>query len=366
MQDLGSGLRRSPLWMAAFVTPVLMMFLFSFFNLSAPVDPARAMAGLEVGVVNLDTGAGPLRLSDQMLGKIGQSMPFSVAPFESEDAARAALEAGEIAAIITIPADFSSAGTSGGAITVKVLATQHLSPVETQLGSTLGQQLQGGMTAAMAQAPLPQKPTVTVVTELLHAAPNQAALVAPAITTFAVWIGSLVGVLALYLATEQAKSELGATRVAGLRIGVPVVVSVVASLVLALVIAWLAESWAAIPGLWLVLWAGIGAIGLTLAGLVAMFGFWALLALLPLVFYQSVLAGAQAPVAAAPDWLRWVGEAVPFHVLPQSIRAALIGGPDGGFWSAAPVAALFGVVLVLAGTYLWSGGKRSLATKQHG
>lgn len=366
MHGLGGGLQRSPLLAAALAAPVFIMFLFSFFNLSAPVDPARAMAVLKVGIINLDSGVGPLKLSERMLGGIGEVLPFGVTPLDTEEAGRAALEAGNVAAIITIPANFSMAATTGGAIELKVLSTQHLTPIETQLGGMLAQQLQGGISAAMAQSPLPQKPTLTVTAEILHAAPNQAGILAPAIATFAIWVGSLVGAIALYLATEQAKGELGAARTAGIRTVAPLAVAALASLVLALVIAWLSESWGASLGLWLVLWAGIYAVGVCIAGLLAVFRLWSLLLIVPLVFYQGVLAGAQAPVAAAPDWLRWLGEAVPFHLLPQAIRATLIGGPEGGFWSVAALAVLFGVALILAGTYVWAGWKRTLVTEQHG
>jgi uncharacterized phage infection (PIP) family protein YhgE len=366
MHGSSEGLMHNPIMRAAMVAPVVIMFLFSFFSLSAPLDAQKAMAGLSIGIVNLDTGMGPLKLSDRMMEGMGERLPFGVTPYESAEAGRAALEAGEVAALITVPADFSSAATSGGTITIVVMATQHLTPVEAQLGVMLGQQLQAGAASAMAQSPLPIKPTLAVTTEYLHEAPNQSALLSPAIATFAIWVGSLAGGVMLFLATEQAKATLGASRVIGMRAAVPLVVSGLAGLVLGLVIAWLGESWGAFVPLWLVLWAGIYAVSMLVAGLLAVFKLWALIVILPLVFYQNLLAGGQAPVNAAPDWLRWFGEALPFHALPDAVRSVLIGGPDGGFWPAVGWAALFGVVLIVAGTYVWSAVKRNTVASQHG
>ncbi len=366
MYGSNEELRHNPIMRAALVVPVVIMFLFSFFSLSAPLDAQKAMAGLSVGIVNLDTGMGPLKLSDRMMDAMGERLPFGVTPFDSAEAGRAALEAGDVAALITVPADFSSAATSGGTINMLLTATQHLTPVETQLGNMLGQQLQAGAASAMAQAPLPIKPTLTVTTEYLHEAPNQSATLAPAIATFAIWVGSLAGGVMLFLATEQARAGLGASRVAGMRIAVPLVVSGVASLVLALVIAWLGESWGGFMPLWLVLWAGVYAVGLLIGGLLSVFKLWALLLILPLVFYQNLLAGGQAPVSAAPDWLRWLGEALPFHALPDALRSVLIGGPGGAFWPAAGWTVLIGVVLIVLGTYVWSAVKRNTVASQHG
>ncbi len=366
MHEARPGLDHSPIMRAALIVPVVIMFLFSFFNLSAPLDAQRAMAGLDVGVVNLDTGMGPLKLSERMMGGMEENLPFGVVPFESAEAGRAALEDGAIAALITVPADFSSAAASGGTIAMVVTASQHRSPVETQLGGMLGQQLQAGATAAMAQAPLPVKPVLTVTTEYLHQAPNQAALLAPAIATFAIWVGSLAGGVMLFVASEQMIVRSGAARATGLRAILPLAVAGVASLVLALVIAWLAESWEALLALWLVLWAAIYSIGVLVGGFLAVFRLWSLLILLPVVFYQNLLAGGQAPVSAAPDWLRWLGELVPFHVLPQAVRSTLIGGTDGGFWPAAGSGMLLGLALIILGTYVWSAMKRNQVAEQHG
>ena len=366
MHGLDQGFTGNPLLRAALVVPVAIMFLFSFFNLSAPVDPQRAMTALSIGLVNLDTGMGPLKLSDRMMEGMEERFPFGIVAFDNAEAGRAALEAGEVAALITVPADFSSAAATGGTINLVVTATQHLTPVEAQLGAMLGQQLQAGASAAMAQSPLPMKPTLSVTTEYLHEATGQAAMLAPAIATFAIWVGSLAGAVLLYVVTEQAKGGLGAARMAGLRIAVPVLVAGVASLVLALVIAWLSDSWGALLPLWAVLWAAIYAISTLIGGLLATVRLWALLIVLPVVFYQGQLAGGQAPLGAAPDWLAWLGEAVPFRLLPTAVRSVLIGGGDGGFWGAIGLAMVFGVALILAGTYVWSSWKRNVVAEQHG
>src|SRR5690606_2902116 len=251
MHGSSEGLLHGPIMRAAVIVPMVIMVLFSFFNLSAPLDMQRAMTSLSIGVVNLDAGMGPVKLSDGMMRGMGEKLPFGVVSFDTAEAGNAALAAGDVAALITVPADFSSAAASGGAINMVVTATQHLTPVEAQLGAMLGQQLQAGATAAMAQSPLPVKPSLTVTTDYLYQAPNQSILTAPAIATFAIWVGSLAGGILLFLATERNKARQGAHGTTGLRIGVPILASGLASFVLSLVIAWLGESWGAFLPLWL-------------------------------------------------------------------------------------------------------------------
>ena len=76
--------------------------------------------------------------------------------------------------------------------------------------------------------------------------------------------------------------------------------------------------------------------------------------MLPLAFWQPILSGAQMPLAAAPDWLRRIGELAPFDVLPAAFRSVLIGGPNHGFLVAASWAVLVALGLVWAGTYAWT------------
>ncbi|ODT78332.1 MAG: hypothetical protein ABS76_24165 [Pelagibacterium sp. SCN 64-44] len=363
---LASDLRSNPLLRVALVAPILIVFIFSFFNLSAPPDQQRALASLTLGVVNADEGMGPLKLSDRLLGGLGQAVPFATTILADEAAGRTALDQGDVAALIVIPAAFSRNAASGEPIVLKVVATQHLTPVESQLGAMLGPQLQAGISAAMASALSAMgrtPPPLSVEVEMLHAAPNNTALVVPFVATFALWIAALAGAITLYLGSRRLAGP--ALRLANLRALVPLVVTGGASLILALAIAAFAESWAAFFHLWLVTWLAAYALTVLLAGLLAVLREWALLLIVPVVFYQSALAGGQAPVSAMPDWLRWLGEAVPFHVLPDTYRQVLIGGPDSGIVGWSLLAIVIGLALIYAGTYLWAGSKSAPMTESH-
>lgn len=356
MKNLHGLIESNPLLRAALVLPVAIMLIFSFFNLSATIDPQRAMGQLRAGIVNLDEGMGPVRLTDRLLEGMQANLPFAATAFDEETAGRAALESGEVSALVIFPADFTRSATGGGPIVVEVVGTQHLSIVEGQLGTMLAPQLQAGMSAALGQAMSAMgrtPPQVMVQSSLLHEAPNQTALMAPAISVFAIWVASLVGAVVLYFATRPMVGTEGALRVASVRAFLPFAVVGVATFLLTLVICWLAESWDAFVALWAVTWLAGYAVTALLLGLVALFTGWALVVIVPLVFYQAALSGAQAPVAAIPDWLRPLGEALPFSVLPAGLRSVLIGGPDGGFVAVGIATLIIGVVLIFAGTYLW-------------
>ncbi len=366
-------IRANATFRPALVAPILIMIVFSFFNLTSAPDQARVPAAMTLGVVNLDQGVPfvPVKLSDQLLQRLGSALPFAVATYPDEAAARAALDAGAATAILVLPADFSLKAMGRDPLTVKVLNSQHRSMAETQFGGTLPQLFQANLSAAIAslrlaaaQGALPAAPAagetpaltlpVTVETETLHQAANAAALLAPFVMTFATWIAGLVGALMLFIATRTERGPGSALPVATIRTLLPLPVTLAASLLLSLVVAWTADAWPHFLALWGISWLGALAATLLVTGLLAVFSFWALVVVLPAVFYQGALAGAQMPLAAAPDWLQRVGEVLPFADLAASYRAILIGGPEGSV--ALPtlaLAAALGIVLIWAGTLLY-------------
>lgn len=363
MNDTIARIRSTPTFRAAIVAPIAIMVVFSIFNMTAPLNPARVAGAITLGVVNLDGGipGAPMRPSDAILGGLRANLPFEVAPLESADAARAALERGDISAALIVPPDFSRSVMGGGAVAVTVLNAEHLSLAETQLGAGLPGQIGAAFSAAvsgarlaMAQGGLPSgEPPVGVTVETLHPARNAQTLFAPFVMAFAVWIAGFVGGLMLFLATRGERGPAAASQVALLRTFVPVAVAGIASLLLALIVAGTTALWGDFVGLWLFAWLASAAVVLIVAGLFSVLGLAAILIALPVVFYQTAVAGAQAPPAAAPGWIAWLGDVVPAHDVVTGFRAILIGGPDS--WlpvGTAFAAAAIGVALIWLGTFL--------------
>jgi uncharacterized phage infection (PIP) family protein YhgE len=363
MRELAERLRGSPLFRPALVAPIVIMFVFSVFNLTAPPDASRLPAAITIGVVNHDAGLPliPVKLSEQLLEGLRGSLPFQVREFDADDAARMALANGEVSAVLVLPQDFTANAMGGAPITVRLINSQHLSISETQLTGVMAQQLSAGMSAAIStvrlaaaqgRPPTPELP-VTVETETLYSASGPAALAAPFVMVFATWVSGFVGAILFYLVTRPEVAPSTAVRVAALRILAPVVVTLLASLLLTLMVAWTGGLWDRFFAIWGTAWLAAAAVTWLLAGLFALFGIWGIILALPLVFYQSILAGAQLPVAAAPDWLRWLGEAVPFSDLSHAFRSVVIGGPFGTRpWLTFIIAAAVGIVLIAIGTWL--------------
>ena len=97
-----------------------------------------------------------------------------------------------------------------------------------------------------------------------------------------------------------------------------------------------------------------------LAGLFALFRMFALILVLPIVFYQGAIGGTQAPVAAAPKWLRNIAEAIPFDAVGEIYRGAIIVGT--GDFPATTILLTAGIGLLL----IWLGSLMSGQQKNMG
>ena len=161
-------MRSQPILRGALIAPTMVALVFVLFNLTSAIDPAKATAALKVATVNLDEGlptpAGPFRLADQIVSGLRANLPFALTLEPTEDAARHDLDQGWVSAAVVFPADFSRAIAEGRPVTVRVLNSDHLSVMETQVGNALPGQLQsaltiavGAMRAAMA-VPVPMLP----------------------------------------------------------------------------------------------------------------------------------------------------------------------------------------------------------------
>jgi hypothetical protein len=360
MHALVESLRHSPFFRAAVAAPIAIMFIFSFFTLTAAPDPARVAKAITLGIVNLDEGAPmlPIKVGDQLIAGLSANAPFATRTLDSEVAGRGALDAGEVSALLILPAEFTKAVAERGAVPVPItiVTSQHLSAMESQLAAAIPAQLQLGINTALGTMAkmfgIQGAPTVQATVETLHVSPSGAASVAPVTATQAIWLAGFVGALMLFLATRGAAAP--ASAVATLRSVLPLASTFVATLVLALTVSSVTGDWRAFLPFWGVAWLGAYAVTLLAAGTFALIGLWAILIVLPLAFWQPILSGAQMPLGGAPDWLRRVGELAPFDALPAAFRSLLIGGTDHGFLAAAAWAVVLGLALVWAGTYGWA------------
>lgn len=370
MNSVVERIRQNPMFRAAIAAPIAIMIIFSLFNLTSATDQSRIPAAVTLGVVNLDAGVpNGLRISDQLLAGMQEGLPFGVEPFADEAAARAALEEGDISAVLVVPPEFSQGVMGQAVVDVRMITTDHLSLAETQLGRSLSGQIGAALSAAIANIRLaaatgafpPEpgtapdlRPAAAVSTEVLYAAEQPEALPASFVMIYATWLAAFVGALMIFLSTRAIKGPGTLAPVAAVRSVLPLLVPAVASLALVVVVAWTTDNWEAFVQLWLFVWLATSAITLLIVGLFAVFGFLAILIALPIAFYQSALSGTQAPLGAIPDWLQPIAEALPFADLGAGYRALVIGGPEGSI----PIGLMFavaiaGVALIWLGTWIY-------------
>lgn len=335
------------------------MLIFSLFNLTAPPNPERAMASFNLGVVNHDKGLifPPIKFANRVLGGLGDTLPFSVTEFHERDGARAALEAGEVAAVILFQPEFSKMAVSEENFETEIWNGQHLTVAETQASAQLPMMIQMAMSAgvanlrlALAKGRIPSGGfPVTAKVETLHPVSTTTKLVVPFVMTFTNWLAAFVGAMLLFLATGSLKEGFDRAR---LRSAVPVVSTGIASLVLALVIGATTWDWALLLPVWLNVWFVTLCLNWFMSGLFAVFGLVSILIILPAAFYQTALGGAMAPVAAAPEWLASIGEVIPFYLIGAAYRGVVLGGSNGLplVWLGA--SALVGLVLIWAAAAL--------------
>lgn len=378
-------LRGQPQVRAALVVPSIIVLLFGFFTLSSVTDPSAAVRHMTVAVVDLDAGASlpqrpPVAFGAQFAAGLAQRLPSPVRAMPTEDAARAALDRGEVSAVVVFPAQFSAAIVSGETITMRVLVSDHLSVAEAQFGRALAAQVQGAVTAAAAAvrrtlaelppspptpmdnaagnvaapppaAPSPPSVAVEVAAETLYAAAGMRALQAPFVLGSATWMGCLVGAILLFAGTRRVLRRETMITVALVRTAVPLAAALLAGLVAALIAGALAGGWDVFWWFWLHRWFASFATATVLLALFCWLGWFGIAVAVPLVFYQGMASGLMIPVAAAPDWIAWIGAVLPLEAMSAGLRTLLIGGPDGSIpWAAMLWLWAVAVVAVWAGT----------------
>ena len=344
--------RQSKLFKPAIMVPAMIMLIFSLFNLTAPADPERTAAAFNLGVVNQDEGLTfpPMKLASLAMEGIAGSMPFTVTVLDDPEIARSALESGDVATVILFPADFSKLAVGDKNFSIEMWKTEHLTVAETQMASQLQMMIPmalsnavANLRPAMSKGQMPSLDlTVTADVKTLHSAENTATLPAPFVMTFTSWLAAMVGTILLFLATSQ----MASLNRAYVRTLVPVMTMGLASFVLALVVVSTTLQWAQFIGIWLNVWIVSLCLVWLFMGIFELVGLWSLIVILPTVFYQSVLGGSMAPVAAAPNWLREIGEVIPFDSIGAAYRGVMYDAGEGLPFIWLLSAALIGIILI--------------------
>jgi hypothetical protein len=281
-----SDFRRSELFKPAVIVPTVIMLVFSIFNLTAPSDPARITSSFELGIVNEDVGPTLPLVSIQAIKGLSKSLPFRVTLLKDSDAAKNALLKGNVSSVITFPENFSQLALSNKNLSIGVLNSQHLTIAETQIASQLPSMLQIALSTFISNlraSKLNNQPPdsgVLVATSL-------ASLPAPFVMSFTTWMASMVGAILLFLGTRQ----MAFLNRAYVRTIVPVMTMGFASFTLAIVVTLTTLQWEVFLMTWLSVWLVSVCLTWLFLGVFEIIGLSALLIILPLVQYQSVLSG---------------------------------------------------------------------------
>ena len=325
--------RRSKLFRAAVVVPILIALIFSLFNLTAPNDPEKISSNFKLGIVNLDASLELPLISTQAIKTISRSLPFRVALFRTSDAAKEALSDGRISSVIIFPENFSELALSDRSINIKVISTEHLTVSETQIAKQLPSMFQMGLSTFISNlrlAKIENKPPsnqmpITIENEALYKANSLASMPSPFVMNFVTWLTAMVGSVLLFLSTNQ----ITLLNRAYVRTVVPVMTMGASSFILAIVVTTSTQQWGSFFMLWLAPWLVSVCLCWLFIGTFTVIGLSAMVVILPTVFYQSVLSGTMIPLTAAPDWLELIGTWIPFDSIGKAYRA-IIFDSDGG------------------------------------
>jgi ABC-2 type transport system permease protein len=343
-----SDFRRSELFKPAIIVPTVIMLVFSIFNLTAPADPARILSSFELGIVNKDIGPFPL-VSTKAIKGISKSLPFRVTLLKDSETARDSLLKGKVSSVITFPENFSQLALSNKNLSIDILNSQHLTIAETQMASQLPSMMQLALStfvSSLRASKLNNQASnagmvVTTNVETMIKTKSLASLPAPFVMSFTTWMASMVGAILLYLGTRQ----MAFLNRAYVRTIVPIMTMGLASFALATVVTLTTLQWEVFLMTWLSVWLVSVCLTWLFIGIFEIIGLSALLIILPLVQYQSVLSGSVAPVSAAPDWLERIGTAVPFDAIGAAYRAIIFGSDASLPFIWLSSAALIGIVL---------------------
>ncbi|PTX05174.1 hypothetical protein [Pararhodobacter aggregans] len=349
MSLIADALRERPVLRGALIAPSVAALIFSLFTLTAAPDPVTLASGVTIATVNHDAGLPfpPINVASRMIDGLDARLPMQLQAFDSDAAARAALDAETVQAVLIFPEDFSRAVAGSEAVPLTLITSGSLTMAEAQLTGALPGMVESGVSAAvqsirlaMARGQMPDMtPPVALNAETQNPPASAAARAAPFVAGFATALAALVGGILGWVGTRG----LGGRRGAMVRTLVPLAALPVAGLVLAGIVAGLAGG--SFGALWLAI-AGLGvAFGWFFAGALALFGPLALLVLVPLAFWQPAIGGGQMPLSAAPAWLHWLA---PLHLdaIGGYFRALILGAGHDFPWSLALGAAALGLAMI--------------------
>jgi len=341
--------RRSKLFRAAVIVPILISLIFSLFNLTAPNDPEKIASNFKLGIVNLDTSITIPRISTQAIKSLSRSLPFRVGLFKTADEAKEALSKGSISSVIIFPEKFSELALSDRSIAVKVISTEHLTVSETQIAKQLPSMFQMGLSTFVSNLRLSKikneqsslEMPIMIENETLYKAQSLASMPSPFVMNFVTWLTAMVGSVLLFLATNQ----MTLLNRAYVRTVIPIMTMGASSLVLAIVVTTSTLQWGSFIMLWLAPWLISVCLSWLFLGIFTIIGLSAMVLILPIVFYQSVLSGTMIPLSAAPEWLELIGTWIPFDSIGSAYRAIIFksNGSLPYLWLAG--AALLGLLL---------------------
>ena len=346
MSLIAQALRERPILRGAVLAPSAIALIFSLFNLSAAPDPAILASHITIATVNHDAGLPfpPINVADRMLSGLSQRLPMQLQAYDSDASARAALEAETVQAVLIFPQGFSTSVSGSDPVPLTLITSGSLTMAEQQLTGALPALLESGVATAvqsirlaMAQGRMPDMASpVALTAEVLNPPATAAARMAPFVAGFAMALAAMVGGIIGWIGTRG----LDSARALRLRIVFPVIAMPVAALVMAAIVTSFSG------GAFFSLWLAIALLGTALswfaAGSLALFGPAALLVLVPLVFWQAVLGGAQMPMAAAPVWLQWLAP-LGLDQIGAHYRSLIIAGTHPFPWALTAGAAALGL-----------------------
>lgn len=117
-KDLRIQLRSRSLLVLGFLAPLALTFVLDL--VFGDIDDPEAPVTFEVGVVDRD-GGDAARGFTAILSELGESGLLDLSTFDDEDAARAAVEDGDVSAAWVLPAGLSQAVGSGGEAVIVVI-----------------------------------------------------------------------------------------------------------------------------------------------------------------------------------------------------------------------------------------------------
>ncbi|MFV2001653.1 MAG: YhgE/Pip domain-containing protein [Paracoccaceae bacterium] len=348
-----NSIRHSTTFRAAILVPAAIALIFSLFNLTAPPDSQRIAQAVHIGVVNLDSGKKfpPVNAGRRITQRFADQMPFAIDEFESEIAARDALDAQKIAAFLVLDETFTADVFGEDPVAIRVVSAGNLTRAESQIAGQLPTMLQTGIAAAVTSLRLAlargQLPTgelpVELSVETINEIRNPAAGMAPFVASFAMWLAAMVGALLLFVATSQLPGRFDRAMI---RSAIPIVTTGLSSLVLAIILATTSGLDAGFMAFWLTSWIISLALGWLFCGAFSLLGLVALIFALPVVFYQASVGGTQMPLAAAPGWLQSIGDVIPFDHLGAVLRSLIIGGQSDPLWGLVAITGGLGLLLI--------------------